>query len=68
MFMIKKRNVYTILGCLLILTIAFEVKNASINKKNAVETVALPVNNKVIVLDAGHGNPDGGATTADRNF
>ena len=26
--------------------------------KNTVETVALPVSNKVIVLDAGHGKPD----------
>lgn len=31
------------------------------NKKQAVQTVTLPVTNKVIVLDAGHGIPDEGA-------
>ena len=29
------------------------------------ETVALPVSNKVVVIDAGHGNPDGGAESKD---
>lgn len=32
-------------------------------KEESIETVALPVSNKVIVLDAGHGNPDGGAVS-----
>lgn len=33
-------------------------------KEETIETVALPVSNKVIVIDAGHGNPDGGAVSA----
>jgi hypothetical protein len=29
-----------------------------IKKKKTIETVALPVENKIIILDAGHGFPD----------
>jgi len=32
--------------------------------KNTVQTVALPVTNKVIVIDAGHGKPDEGAESS----
>ena len=28
------------------------------NKNETVETVALPVEDKVIIIDAGHGSPD----------
>lgn len=31
-------------------------------EKNTISTVALPVSNKVVILDAGHGLPDEGAT------
>ena len=31
-------------------------------ERNTVETVALPVSDKVVILDAGHGLPDEGAT------
>lgn len=35
--------------------------------ETTMETVALPVSNKVIVLDAGHGYPDAGAESSLRN-
>lgn len=53
MFIISKKRIYIILTCLVIATLAFEIK--ILNKPEAEETVALPVNKKVIVLDAGHG-------------
>lgn len=36
----------------------YSIKNSNKDEANVVETVALPVNNKIIVLDAGHGVPD----------
>lgn len=52
----KKRLV--IIGSLLCLSLTvFSLKSAFVTPKT-VETVNLPVSNKVIVLDAGHGVPD----------
>lgn len=51
MYVIQSKRIYLILFCLLISTIAF---NITTKKKETVPTVALPINNKVIVLDAGH--------------
>lgn len=51
MYVIRAKRIYLILFCFLISTIAF---NVSTRKKESVQTVALPINNKVIVLDAGH--------------
>lgn len=51
MYVIRSKRIYLILFCILISTIAF---NVTTKKKETVQTVALPVNNKVIVLDAGH--------------
>ena len=44
---------------------AFTIQTAQINE--TVETVALPVSNKTIVIDAGHGKPDEGAESSNRN-
>ena len=35
------------------------------NSKKTIETVSTPATDKIIVLDAGHGSPDGGATSKD---
>lgn len=35
-------------------------------EQDAVEATALPVSNKVVILDAGHGLPDEGATRTTR--
>lgn len=45
-------------------TFAFSFRIATEDK--TVETVALPVTNKVIVVDAGHGIPDEGAQSNSR--
>lgn len=47
-----------LIGSLLCLSLtAFSLKSA-FTKPNVVATVNLPVSNKVIVIDAGHGVPD----------
>lgn len=51
MYVIQSKRIYIILVCLLISTIAF---NLSTKNKETIQTVALPINNKVIVIDAGH--------------
>ena len=54
MVVFNKKRIMIIFICLL-LSISF----AKIKIKNeTIETVALPVEDKVIVLDAGHGYPD----------
>ena len=65
MFILSKKKVYIFLSILLVLTVAVQIKDKLKTKQETVETVALPVNNKVIILDAGHGGEDGGANTAD---
>lgn len=55
-----------ITSILVIATLAFSIQTVQINK--TVETVSLPVSNKVIVLDAGHGIPDEGAQSRLRNY
>lgn len=56
MFILHKKRIYIIFTCLVFTFLAFQVK--TIKKEETKETVALPVNNKVIILDAGHGGED----------
>ena len=44
----------------------YNVSNSTIKNIKTIETVALPVDNKVIVIDAGHGIPDEGAQSSTR--
>ncbi len=64
MIIISKKRIAIISGILLIAVFAFTFKTANLNGENnfngksnldkTVQTVSLPVSNKVIVLDAGH--------------
>lgn len=65
MIVISKKRIAIIGGILLLAVFAFTFQTASLN--NTVQTVSLPVSNKVIVLDAGHGKPDEGAESSNRN-
>ena len=57
MIIIKKKKILCII---LIVFIIFVTTLLNITQKeNSIETVALPVNQKTIVLDAGHGGEDG---------
>lgn len=58
--MIKRLSLIT--TCLVLSLLFVNSKNAYNNK--VIETMTLPVSNKVIVLDAGHGTPDEGATSS----
>ena len=66
MLVLQKKRIFIILSCLIVSTLAFQIKD--FRKKKIIETVALPVNNKVIIIDAGHGGEDGGATVDNRDF
>lgn len=54
----RKRLLLTV--NLIILALFACIYSISAHEKT-LETVALPVSNKIIILDAGHGNPDEGA-------
>ena len=54
-FVLNKKRILTITVCFL-LSLCFAGKFNRDNK--TIETVALPVEDKVIIIDAGHGFPD----------
>ena len=56
MIVISKKRILIITGLIFTSLFAFVLQNKDMN--NTVATMALPVSNKVIVLDAGHGKPD----------
>ena len=56
MIILSKKRFGIISTILLISLFVFVFQVAS--SKQTVQTVSLPVSNKVIVLDAGHGKPD----------
>ena len=62
MLVLGKKRIVTMLCMILISLYVFSFKIANnIEDKNiekTVETVATPVTNKVIIVDAGHGTPD----------
>lgn len=62
MIILSKKRLGIISTILLISLFVFVFQVAS--SKQTVQTVSLPVSNKVIVLDAGHGKPDEGAQSS----
>ena len=62
MLILSKKRIGTITAILLVALFAFTFQTANLN--NTVQTVSLPVSNKVIVVDAGHGKPDEGAQSS----
>ncbi len=63
MFILRKKRIIALMSliCITILCCTIKVTNTEKEDTKTVETVSLPVSNKVIVLDAGHGKPDEGA-------
>lgn len=64
MLIFNQKRIITIFLMVFVSLFAFSFKianNNMLNKEITTETVALPVTNKVIVIDAGHGTPDEGA-------
>mgnify|MGYP001036040720 FL=1 len=58
MVVINKKRIMVMLSIILVGIFTFDIQ-ASINANKVIETVAVPVTSKVIVLDAGHGGEDG---------
>ena len=61
----NKSQFITIFLMVFVSLFAFSFKianNNMLNKEITTETVALPVTNRVIVIDAGHGTPDEGVS------
>ena len=56
MIVIGKKRIILIIFILGISVFIFKMTNNTY--KDNIETVALPVSNKVVVIDAGHGYPD----------
>lgn len=63
MIILRKKRIINLLTVLTVCLVICFFQTSSINKKT-VSTVALPVTNKVIVIDAGHGVPDEGAESS----
>ena len=63
MVVLNKKRLLIIFSmvCVSILVCNFKTPN----KEETMSTAALPVTSKVIILDAGHGSPDNGASSAD---
>ena len=61
MLIINKKRISFILIMIMVSVISFSI---STKTKNTIQTVSLPVSDKTIVLDAGHGLPDEGAESS----
>lgn len=62
MIILNKKRLLAMLSiiCVAVFVFSFQIANTN----GTTQTVALPVSNKVIVLDAGHGKPDEGAQSS----
>lgn len=63
MIVLRKKRILLVLMCVVVSICFINITN-SLKNEVTLPTVSLPVSNKVIVLDAGHGSPDGGAESA----
>ena len=73
MVVLNGRKILFVLGIITMFVFTYVVtiantNNISKNDIKSVETVALPVDSKVIIIDAGHGVPDEGAESSTRNY
>lgn len=66
MIVIGKKRIILIIFILGISVFIFKMTNNTY--KDNIETVALPVSNKVVVIDAGHGYPDERGRRDKRNY
>lgn len=69
MIILNRKKILFVLGIITMFIFvyaitAYNVSNNSKKEIKTIETVALPVDNKVIVIDAGHGVPDEGAQSS----
>ena len=62
MIILSKKRILVISTCVFASIFAFVLQTSKL--ENTVQTVALPVSSKIIVIDAGHGKPDEGAQSS----
>lgn len=62
MIVLNRKRISIVVFCVFVSVFAFMLTTN--DKKNSVSTVTLPVSNKTIVIDAGHGIPDEGAQSS----
>lgn len=65
MILLKRKKIVFILSCIIISVVFF---NFSTTSRLSIETSSTPVSNHVVILDAGHGLPDGGAEAKDGTY
>ena len=65
MILINRKKILYILSCIIISIIFF---NYTSIQHETIETSSTPVSNHVVILDAGHGLPDGGAEAEDGTY
>ena len=63
MIILTKKKILYVIGIIVMFVFLYTAFGINIGKANkiknqTIQTVALPVNNKVIIIDAGHGVPD----------
>lgn len=63
MVILSKKRIILIITCVFISIFSFMYFNSE-SQKEVIQTVSLPVSNKVVVIDAGHGIPDEGAQSS----
>lgn len=61
MILLNRKRLLFVIGAIFLSLI---IPVSAVINNNTVETVALPTNNKVIIIDAGHGKPDEGAASS----
>ena len=64
MIVLKRKKVRLMIMTVFVFVLGIAIFN---DKKESVPTVSLPVSGKTIVIDAGHGKPDEGAQSRNRN-
>lgn len=64
MILLNKKKILYLLSCITVSVIFFNCTASPAT----IETSSLPVSNHVVILDAGHGLPDGGAEAADGTY
>lgn len=62
MILLNKKKIVFLLSCILISIFVF---NLNTNTNSTIPTSSTPVSNHTVILDAGHGLPDGGAVAKD---
>ncbi len=65
MILLNRKKVTFILSCVIISIVFFNFTSVPIS---SIPTSSTPVSNHVVILDAGHGLPDGGAESSDGTY